>query len=72
MCQQVTQKVMFLVVSIPLNQNIVIIQYQMIPFWRTSSINQLNFYSSNVPSMARLSGTTAESVFDSKLNKAVP
>ena len=34
-------------------------------------INQSNFYSANIPSEARLSGTTAESVFNSKNDEAV-
>ena len=34
--------------------------------------NRSNFYSANIPSIARLSGTTAESVFKSKIDKAVP
>ena len=36
------------------------------------SINQLKFYSANIPSEARLSGATAESVFNSKIEETVP
>ena len=36
------------------------------------SINQSNFYSANIPGEARLSGTTAESVFNSKIEETVP
>ena len=36
------------------------------------SINQLNFHSANIPGEARLSGVTAESVFNSKIDGAVP
>ena len=36
------------------------------------SINQSNFYSANIPSVARLTGATAESLFNSKIDKAVP
>ena len=35
-------------------------------------INQSNFYSTNIPSEARLSGTTAKSVFNSKIEETVP
>ena len=35
------------------------------------SINQSNFYSANLPGKARLSGTTAKSVFNSKIDQAV-
>ena len=34
-------------------------------------INQSNFYSANIPSEARLSGATAESVFNSKIEETV-
>ena len=34
-------------------------------------INQSNFYSAYIPVEARLSGTTAESVFNSKIKEAV-
>ena len=37
-----------------------------------SSFNQSNIYSTNFPGKARLSGTTAESVFNSKIDEAVP
>ena len=36
------------------------------------SINQSNFYSANIPSEARLSGMTAKSVFNSKIDETVP
>ena len=36
------------------------------------SINQSNFYSANIPGEARLSGATAESVFNSKIEETVP
>ena len=36
------------------------------------SINQLNFYIANIPGEARLSGVTAESVFNSKIEETVP
>ena len=36
------------------------------------SINQSNFYSANIPGKARLSGTTAKSVFNSKIEETVP
>ena len=35
------------------------------------SINQLNFYSTNIPGEARLSDTTAELVFNSKIEETV-
>ena len=35
------------------------------------SINQSNFYSDNIPGEARLSGATAKSVFNSKIEKTV-
>ena len=35
-------------------------------------INQSNFYSANIPSEARLSGATAKSVFNSKIEETVP
>ena len=35
-------------------------------------INQSNFYSANIPGRARLSGLTAESVFNSKIDETVP
>ena len=34
------------------------------------SINQSNFYSANIPGEARLSGATAKSVFNSKIDEA--
>ena len=37
----------------------------------TISINQSNFYSANIPSKARLSGTTDESVFNNKISETV-
>ena len=37
----------------------------------TASINQSNFYSANIPGEARLSDATAESVINSKIEKAV-
>ena len=40
--------------------------------FRLISINQSNFYSPNIPSEARLSGATHESVFNSKIDEAVP
>ena len=36
------------------------------------SINQSNFYSANIPGEARLSGATAESLFNTKIDEAVP
>ena len=36
------------------------------------SINQLNFYSANIPGVARLSGTTARLVFKYKVVEVVP
>ena len=39
---------------------------------RYQSINQSNFYSANIPSKARLSGATAKSVFNSKIEETVP
>ena len=36
------------------------------------SINQSNFYCVNIPGEARLSGETAESVFNSKIKETVP
>ena len=36
------------------------------------SINQSNFYSANIPGEARLSGATAKSVFNSKIEETVP
>ena len=36
------------------------------------SINQSNFYSANILGEARLSGATAESVFNSKIEETVP
>ena len=34
--------------------------------------NQSNFYSANIPYEARLSGVTAKSVFNSKIEETVP
>ena len=36
------------------------------------SINQSNLYSANIPGEARLSGATAKSVFNSKMEETVP
>ena len=36
------------------------------------SINQSNFYSANTPGEARLSGATAKSVINSKIEETVP
>ena len=36
------------------------------------SINQSNFYSANIPGVARLSGATARSVFKYKVVEAIP
>ena len=36
------------------------------------SINQSTFYGANIPSKARLSGATAKSVFNSKIEETVP
>ena len=36
------------------------------------SINQSNFHSTNIPGIARLSGATSKSVFNSKIDEAVP
>ena len=36
------------------------------------SINQTIFYSANIPREAKLSGATAESVFNSKIKATVP
>ena len=41
-------------------------------WWCYQSINQSNFYSANILSEARLSGTTAKSVFNSKIEETVP
>ena len=49
--------------SRPANQNRCIIN---------QSINQPNFYSANIPDEARLSGATAKSVFNSKIEETVP
>ena len=38
----------------------------------TVSINQSNFYSANIPGVARLSGATARSVFKYKVVEVVP
>ena len=38
----------------------------------STSINQSNFYSANIPGEARLSGATAKSVFNSKIEETVP
>ena len=35
-------------------------------------INQSNFYSTNIPGVARLSGATARSVFKGKVVEVVP
>ena len=37
-----------------------------------SSINQSNFYSANIPGVARLGGASARSVFKYKVVKAIP
>ena len=37
-----------------------------------NSINQSNFYSANIPGEAKLSGATAKSVFNSKIEETVP
>ena len=42
------------------------------PIWDKLYINQSNFYTTNIPGEARLSGTTAESVFNSKIEETVP
>ena len=39
---------------------------------RRKSINQSNFYSANIPDVARLSGMIAKSVFNSKIDETVP
>ena len=36
------------------------------------SINQSNFYTANIPGEVRLSGATAKSVFNSKIEETVP
>ena len=36
------------------------------------SINQSNFYNVNIPGEARLSGATAKSVFNNKIEETVP
>ena len=36
------------------------------------SINQSNFYRANIPGKAKLSGATATSVFNSKIEETVP
>ena len=36
------------------------------------SINQSNFYSANIPGVARLSGATARSMFKSEVVEVVP
>ena len=43
----------------------------MSPLYEKSN-NQSNFYSANIPGKARLSGMTAESVFNSKIDETVP
>ena len=40
--------------------------------WKVWSVNQSNFYSANIPGEARLSGATAKSVFNSKIEETVP
>ena len=40
--------------------------------WVIQSINQSNFYSANIPGVARLSGATARSVFKCEVVEAVP
>ena len=40
--------------------------------YKIQPINQTNFYSANIPSIARLSGVIAESVLNSKIDQAVP
>ena len=40
--------------------------------WMNESINQSNFYSTNIPGKARFSGATAKSVFNSKIEETVP
>ena len=42
------------------------------PLPHIMSINQSNFYSANIPGKARLSGVTAKSVFNSKIEETVP
>ena len=37
-----------------------------------SSINEPNFYSANIPGVARLNGATPKSVLNSKIDEAVP
>ena len=41
-----------------------------VKFW--SNINQSDFYSANIPGIARLSGATTKSVFKGKIDEAVP
>ena len=36
------------------------------------TINQPNFYSANIPGVARLSGATSKSVLNNKIDEAVP
>ena len=36
------------------------------------SVSQSNFYSTNIPGKARLSGTTDKSVFNSRIDETVP
>ena len=45
---------------------------KMQPFRLYQSINQSNFYSANIPSVASLSGATARSVFEYKVVEAIP
>ena len=41
--------------------------FSRVTIWSNQSINQSNFYSANMPVEARLSGATAKSVFNSKI-----
>ena len=42
------------------------------PVYYTELLYQSNFYSANIPGEARLSGATAKSVFNSKIEETVP
>ena len=46
--------------------------FQKLPQDSNQSNNQSNFYSANIPGKARLSGATAKSVFNSKIEETVP
>ena len=43
-----------------------------VPYYINQSINQSNFYNANISGKARLSGATAKSVFNSKIEETTP